>query len=89
MKQTKIKNLKLLQKAVYRARRVKNNLAHKEEIEKHINNRFNNFAQNTSKIIDKEVRKHYEKWIQTNPLNSEKWSEWATEYEPIQSIDPE
>ncbi|CAG8800722.1 41257_t:CDS:1, partial [Gigaspora margarita] len=111
-------NLKLSQKAVYRARRVENNLAHKEEIEKHINNRFNNFAQNTSKMIDsilnrhqdpvvfhniktentivtkpkqikEEVRKHYEKWTQANPLNPKKWSEWATEYKPIQSIDPE
>ncbi|CAG8697510.1 8884_t:CDS:1 [Gigaspora margarita] len=104
MKQIKMINLKLSQKAIHRARRVKNNLAHKEEIEKHINNRFNNFAQNTSKMIDsilnrqqdpvvfhniktedtivtkpkqikEEVRKHNEKWTQTNPLNLEKWSE--------------
>ncbi|CAG8764535.1 22051_t:CDS:2 [Gigaspora margarita] len=100
-------NLKLSQKAVHKARRIENNLAHKEEIEKHINNRFNNFAQNTSKMIDsilnrhqdpvvfyniktedttvtepkqikEEVRKHYEKWTQANPLNPRKWSEWAT-----------
>src|SRR5260363_167360 len=40
------------------------------------------------KQIKEEVRKHYEKWTQANPFNPEKWTEWATEYEPIQSIDP-
>ncbi|CAG8854485.1 17399_t:CDS:1, partial [Gigaspora margarita] len=40
------------------------------------------------KQIKEEIRKHYEKWTQANLLNPEKWSEWATEYKPIQSIDP-
>ncbi|CAG8815873.1 26566_t:CDS:2, partial [Gigaspora margarita] len=31
------------------------------------------------KQIKEEVKKHYEKWTQANPLNPEKWSEWATD----------
>ncbi|CAG8823911.1 38978_t:CDS:1, partial [Gigaspora margarita] len=54
-------------------------------LSQHKNRRYNSNRTQTNK---EEVRKHYEKWTQANPLNPEKWSEWATEYEPIQSIDP-
>ncbi|CAG8660993.1 14193_t:CDS:2 [Gigaspora margarita] len=92
-------NLKLAQKAVYRARWVENNLAHKEEIEKHINNCFNNFIQNTSKMIDSILNRYQnlvvfhniktEDIVVTDPKQIKEEPKWAAEYEPIQSIDPE
>jgi len=48
----KIKELMAHQKAIYRARKLENNMAHKQRIEKNIQKRFSNFSSNTKKMID-------------------------------------
>ncbi|CAG8746022.1 34055_t:CDS:1, partial [Gigaspora margarita] len=47
----KVEKLKVYQKWIYKARKLKNNLAHKQKIESHIEKRYNNFADNTEKMI--------------------------------------
>ncbi|CAG8853149.1 24498_t:CDS:2, partial [Gigaspora margarita] len=51
-KRKKIEKLKGYQKAIYKARKLENNMAHKQRIEKNIQKRFSNFASNTKKMID-------------------------------------
>jgi len=59
-RQQKIIELKKAQRTIRNARKIENNLAHKEEIEKHINKRYNNFAQNTTKMIDSVLNRRTE-----------------------------
>ncbi|CAG8725091.1 12290_t:CDS:2 [Gigaspora margarita] len=57
-KREKIEELKGYQKAIYRAKKLENNMAHKQRIEKNIQKRFNNFANNTKKMIDSILSRH-------------------------------
>ncbi|KAF0540278.1 reverse transcriptase [Gigaspora margarita] len=57
-KREKIEELKGYQKAIYRARKLENNMVHKQRIEKNIQKRFSNFACNTKKMIDSILTRH-------------------------------
>ena len=96
--------LKHQQKAIYQARKIENNMAHKQKIKNNIIKRHNNFATNTTKMINsilqrqtdpvvlnniihsdkvitepqeikKEIKKHFEEWTKSNPMNNNYWNE--------------
>jgi len=48
----KVKLLQEYQKMIYKARKLENEITHRQEIEKHIERRYNNFASNTKKMVD-------------------------------------
>src|SRR5439155_1455129 len=49
---------KEIHKALYTARRIENNTAHRERIQQHIQNRYDNFSTNTTKMIDSVLHRH-------------------------------
>ncbi|CAG8842036.1 14911_t:CDS:1, partial [Gigaspora margarita] len=54
----KVKKLKAHQKGIYKARKLKNNLAYKQKIESYIEKRYNNFTDNTKKMISSILQRH-------------------------------
>ncbi|CAG8828682.1 39921_t:CDS:2 [Gigaspora margarita] len=71
----KIETIQEYQKMIYKVRKLENEIIHRLEIESHIERKYNNFASNTKKMIDKikdEIKKHFEKLTKHNPVNMEK-----------------
>ncbi|CAG8592212.1 40923_t:CDS:2 [Gigaspora margarita] len=89
----KIETIQEYQKMIYKARKLENKITHRQEIENHIERRYNNFASNTKKMIDKpteikdEIKKYFEKWTKHNPINMEEREKWEEVYKPIERID--
>ncbi|CAG8834595.1 9417_t:CDS:2 [Gigaspora margarita] len=73
----KVKKLKVCQKGIYKARKLENNLAYKQKIESYIEKRYNNFTNNTKKMINSILQRHkalviinsiaYENYMITDP----------------------
>src|SRR6185436_2462001 len=61
-----IKLLKHQQKMIYQARKIENNMAHKQKIQSNITKRHNNFSTNTSKMIDSILQRHTDSVVLNN-----------------------
>src|ERR1043165_1616168 len=61
-----IKLLKHQQKMIYQARKIENNMAHKQKIQSNIAKRHNNFSTNTSKMINSILQRHTDSVILNN-----------------------
>ena len=53
-----IQNFEIHRKSLYIARRIKNNNVLRDKIQGHIQNRYNNFSNNTTKMIDSILHRH-------------------------------
>jgi 23S rRNA maturation-related 3'-5' exoribonuclease YhaM len=67
-----INRLKIIQKEIYTARKIENNITHSRTINDHISNRYEYFNSNTSKMIKSILHKHTDPVILHNITNSEK-----------------
>ena len=53
-----IQDIKEIHKVLYTARQIENNTAHRERIQQHIQNRYDNFSTNITKMIDSVLHRH-------------------------------
>ena len=64
--------LKHQQKAIYQARKIENNMAHKQRIQNNIIKRHNNFATNTTKMINSILQRQTDPVVLNNIIHPDK-----------------